>query len=46
MGATVRERVVIGGGAVVGMGSAVLTDVPAGVTWAGVPAAAIRESAR
>lgn len=38
MNAAVREHVRIGAGATVGMGAAVLTDVPAGETWAGVPA--------
>ncbi|USX55957.1 NeuD/PglB/VioB family sugar acetyltransferase [Lentzea sp. HUAS12] len=37
-GALVREGVTIGAGALVGMGSVVLRDVPAGETWAGVPA--------
>jgi sugar O-acyltransferase (sialic acid O-acetyltransferase NeuD family) len=37
-GAMVRETCRIGAGAVVGMGSVVLDDVPAGETWAGVPA--------
>lgn len=38
MNAAVREHLRIGAGATVGMGAAVLTDVPAGETWAGVPA--------
>ena len=38
MNASVREGLRIGAGAVVGMGSVVLHDVPAGQTWAGVPA--------
>ena len=38
MAAAVRERLLIGADATVGMGSVVLTDVPAGETWAGVPA--------
>lgn len=38
MNASVRERVRIGAGAVVGMGSVVLTDIPDGRTWWGVPA--------
>ena len=37
-GALVREGLTIGAGALVGMGSVVLRDVPAGETWAGVPA--------
>ncbi|WP_020668515.1 NeuD/PglB/VioB family sugar acetyltransferase [Amycolatopsis nigrescens] len=37
-GAMVRENTKIGAGAVIGMGSVVLTDVPAGEVWAGVPA--------
>jgi sugar O-acyltransferase (sialic acid O-acetyltransferase NeuD family) len=41
-GALVREHVVIGAEAVVGMGSVVLSDVPDGQTWAGVPARKLR----
>jgi sugar O-acyltransferase (sialic acid O-acetyltransferase NeuD family) len=41
-GASVRERICIGACAVVGMGSVVLQDVPAGEVWAGVPAKRIR----
>jgi sugar O-acyltransferase (sialic acid O-acetyltransferase NeuD family) len=37
-GAMVREGCRIGAAALVGMGSVVLGDVPAGQTWAGVPA--------
>ncbi|MGF1664203.1 MAG: NeuD/PglB/VioB family sugar acetyltransferase [Kineosporiaceae bacterium] len=38
MGAAVRERRVVGEDALVGMGAAVVRDVPAGQVWAGVPA--------
>jgi sugar O-acyltransferase (sialic acid O-acetyltransferase NeuD family) len=38
MNASVRPGVRIGVGATVGMGAVVLTDVPDGETWAGVPA--------
>ncbi|ABK05432.1 acetyltransferase [Arthrobacter sp. FB24] len=41
MNSCVRERTAIGAGATVGMGAVVLADVPAGETWAGVPARAI-----
>lgn len=41
MNASVRQGVAIGAGAVIGMGAAVLGDVPAGETWAGVPARAL-----
>jgi sugar O-acyltransferase (sialic acid O-acetyltransferase NeuD family) len=41
-GCSVREKLSIGAGAVVGMGSVVLHDVPAGEVWAGVPARRIR----
>jgi sugar O-acyltransferase (sialic acid O-acetyltransferase NeuD family) len=44
-GALVREWLTIGAEAVVGMGSVVLGDVPAGETWAGVPARPLRVSA-
>jgi sugar O-acyltransferase (sialic acid O-acetyltransferase NeuD family) len=37
-GALLRERLVIGEGAVIGMGSVVTRSVPAGETWAGLPA--------
>jgi sugar O-acyltransferase (sialic acid O-acetyltransferase NeuD family) len=37
-GALIRENLSIGAGAVIGMGAVVLADVPAGETWAGVPA--------
>lgn len=38
MHASVRQRLTVGPEAVVGMGAAVLSDVPAGETWAGIPA--------
>lgn len=38
MNATVRQAVVVGSEATVGMSAAVLNDVPAEETWAGVPA--------
>ncbi|GHH72630.1 NeuD/PglB/VioB family sugar acetyltransferase [Promicromonospora soli] len=41
MNAAVRPGVRIGDGAVVGMGAVVVADVPAGETWAGVPARAL-----
>lgn len=41
-GSLVREMLFIGAGAVIGMGSVVLHDVPAGEVWAGVPARRIR----
>ena len=40
-GAMVREGLCIGEAALVGMGSVVLTDVPARQTWVGVPARAV-----
>src|ERR1700730_3662455 len=41
-GSLVREMLSIGAGAIVGMGSVVLQNVPAGEVWAGVPARKIR----
>ena len=38
MNASVRQKVSIGAGATIGMGAVVLTDVPEGQIWAGVPA--------
>ncbi len=41
-GAMVREGRRIGAGALIGMGSVVLTDVPAGEVWVGTPARRLR----
>ena len=41
MNASIRQNVTIGARATVGMGAVVLHDVPAGETWAGVPAEAV-----
>lgn len=45
-GAMVREGVHIGAWSLVGMGSVVLHDVPAGEVWAGNPARKLRDVAR
>jgi sugar O-acyltransferase (sialic acid O-acetyltransferase NeuD family) len=42
MNASVRQSVTIGVMATIGMGAVVLDDVPAGETWAGVPAQRLR----
>ena len=42
--AALREGIRVGRGALVGMGSVVLSDIPPGETWAGVPARRIRTS--
>jgi acetyltransferase-like isoleucine patch superfamily enzyme len=44
MNASVREGVSLGTDAVLGMGAALLTDLPDGETWAGVPARRLRRT--
>jgi acetyltransferase-like isoleucine patch superfamily enzyme len=46
MNATIRNRVTIGEGARIGMGSVVTKDVPAGETWIGSPARNIQTDPR
>ncbi|MCY7401616.1 MAG: NeuD/PglB/VioB family sugar acetyltransferase [Nocardioides sp.] len=46
MNASVRQGVRIGADATLGMGSVLLEDLPAGETWAGVPARPIRIGVR
>ena len=41
MNCSIRQEVSIGAAAIIGMGAVVLTDVPEGETWAGVPARAL-----
>lgn len=41
MNAAIRQGVEIGAGATVGMSAAVLSDIPAGETWVGVPARSV-----
>ena len=42
MGATIHQRVIIGSCSMIGMGSAVISDIPPFVTYAGVPAKKIK----
>lgn len=44
MGACVRERLRVGAGATLGAGAVLLTDLPDGATWAGVPARPLRQT--
>ncbi|MCH6471084.1 NeuD/PglB/VioB family sugar acetyltransferase [Sinomonas terrae] len=46
MNSSVRQRIRVGARAVVGMGAAVVSDVPEGQTWAGVPARPLAQGAQ
>ncbi|GAA1822256.1 NeuD/PglB/VioB family sugar acetyltransferase [Microlunatus capsulatus] len=45
MSSSVRQGVEVGAGATLGMGAVLLQDLPAGQTWAGVPARSLRDAA-
>ena len=44
MNASIRQGLQVGGSATVGMGAAVLEDIPADQTWAGVPARRLEDA--
>jgi sugar O-acyltransferase (sialic acid O-acetyltransferase NeuD family) len=46
MNSSVREGVKVGAGATLGMGAALLSDLPSGETWVGVPARPLAPSAK
>lgn len=46
MNSSVRERVTVGAESTLGMGAALLSDLPAGETWVGVPARPVGHASR